>query len=530
MNKQITKRYIILPFVLGFVLSGGIYMGSRLVPAPRITAYNKISDVLDYIQQEYVDTLSRDNLVDRSIEKMLEQLDPHSSYIPAENLKHANEPLEGNFEGIGIEFHIQQDSIMVVAAISGGPSEQVGILPGDRIIKVDGKPVTGPSISNDVVLKSLRGKGGTLVTVTIFRRGNEKPLDFKIVRGKIPIYSVDFSYMIDARTGYIKISRFAATTYDEFMNALLELKEKGMKQLILDLRGNPGGYLDAATKISDEFLGGRKMIVYTEGKARPKSTYYANQPGEFEEGKLVVLIDEGSASASEIVSGALQDWDRATIIGRRSFGKGLVQEQTVFPDGSALRLTIARYFTPTGRSIQKSYVNGVQEYEDEVLQRYKRGELLSKDSIHMIDSLKFTTPGGKTVYGGGGIMPDIFVPLDTIYESDYLDRLFAMGLPSQFAYDYVDKNREQFTAFTNASSYRRSFNVDDELLREFVAYASGKGVPLVEEQLERSAPLIRIQLKAYIGRLIWKNEGLFPILHEADATFQKALDVLNNNI
>ncbi len=522
------KKIIVLPLVLGIVLAIGIYLGSRLVPSPRSSGYNKISDVLDYVQQEYVDTVNRKQLVDESIEKILEQLDPHSAYIPAEDLQQANEPLEGNFEGIGIEFHIQEDTIMVVTAISGGPSEQVGILSGDRIVKVDGKKVAGIKISNEQVFKSLRGKGGTVVTATIYRRGNPKLIDYKITRGKIPIYSIDVAYMVDQETGFIKVSRFAATTYEEFMEALAKLKKQGMTRLILDLRGNPGGFLDAATRMADEFIGGKKILVYTQGKARPRANYYSEKSGEFEQGKLEVLIDEGSASASEIVSGALQDWDRATIIGRRSFGKGLVQEQTEFPDGSAMRLTIARYYTPTGRSIQKSYGKGYAAYEEELNDRFKNGELINKDSIHFTDSLKFKTPAGKIVYGGGGIMPDIFVPLDTAYESMYLNKLYAAGALNQFAYDYFDKHRSFFKEYKSAEDFRKNFTVDDALLNTFISYAVTKGVEKEEKGLAKSSTFIRLQIKALLARLKWQNEGLYPILHENDKTFQKALELIRN--
>ncbi len=516
-----------LPFVLGIVLAVGILLGSRLSPAPATNTYNKISDVLNYVKQEYVDTINSKQLVDGTIEKLLEQLDPHSAYIPAEDLQAANEPLEGNFEGVGIEFHIQEDTIMVVAALSGGPSEAVGIMAGDRIIKVDGKNVAGVKITNEQVLKTLRGKGGTKVKVEMLRRGDKKLREFTITRGKIPIYSVDVAYMVDAKTGYIKISRFAATTFDEYLEAFNKLHQRGMTQMILDLRGNPGGYLDASTNLADEFLDGKKLIVYTKGKARPRADYYADQPGGFEKGKLVVLIDEGSASASEILSGALQDWDRATIIGRRSFGKGLVQEQTGFPDGSAMRLTIARYYTPTGRSIQKPYKDGVEAYNDELMDRIKHGELESADSARFVDSLKFKTPGGKVVYGGGGIFPDVFVPLDTTYQSEYINRMFGAGILTQFAYDYVDAHRSMLKAYKTFDDFNKSFSSDDIVLKELTSYAETKGVKYDDVGFRHSKPLIKMQLKAFIARLLWQNNGLFPVLHTMDNTFAKAIEVIN---
>jgi carboxyl-terminal processing protease len=350
-----SRLSIFLPVVLALVLISGIFIGSHLRPTSfsaqlisnRISHFNKLNEVINYIEQEYVDTINEKELVDQSINDILTHLDPHSSYIPAEDLQAINEPLEGNFDGIGIEFHMQNDTIMVVSAVAGGPSEAVGIKPGDRIIKIEGKNVAGVHISNSEIMQKLRGPSGTKVRVSILRKTHPALMDFTITRGKIPLYSIDAAYMIDARTGYIKISRFAATTYEEYMNAFHKLKEKGLGRLILDLRDNPGGFLNGATKLADEFLSKEKLIVYTQGKARPKESYFSTERGEFERGRLIVLINTGSASASEIVAGALQDWDRATIVGVRSFGKGLVQEQSVFPDGSAIRLTIARYYTPS---------------------------------------------------------------------------------------------------------------------------------------------------------------------------------------
>jgi carboxyl-terminal processing protease len=527
MSSQSSARIIWLPLIIGLVMAAGIYMGTRMVSMPAATGYNKINDVLSYVQDAYVDTINRSQITDKTIEKMLEQLDPHSAYIPAADLQAANESLEGNFEGIGIEFHIQQDTIMVVAALSGGPSEALGIQPGDRIIKVGDKVVAGNGITNDQVFKLLRGKGGTKVKVAIKRTGSEKLIDYTITRGKIPIYSVDIAYMTDATTGYIKVSRFAEPTYEEFLTALEKLRASGMKQLILDLRGNPGGYLNAATEVADELIDGSRLLVYTEGKSRPRTDYKSGKEGLFEKGKLVVLIDEGSASASEIVAGAVQDWDRATIIGRRSFGKGLVQEQNVFPDGSAMRLTVARYYTPTGRCIQKSYTTGVEAYNDELMQRIKHGELLSADSVKNADTLKFKTPGGKIVYGGGGIMPDIFVAFDTTYDTHYLELVAAGGLMNQYAYNYVDVHRAELRSYKNAEDFKQRFNGTD-LLKDFYAFAEKKGVKPDASQIKRSSPLISVQLKAFIARLLWQNEGLFPVLHEMDPTFIKAMKFINS--
>jgi len=529
---MIHKKY--LPLIIFGMLAIGVFLGARLNTTfiqsktfftSRSTQFNKLSEIISYISNEYVDTIDQKTLVDNSIEKILQQLDPHSSYIPAEDLQAVNESLEGNFEGIGIEFYILEDTIMVVSAISGGPSEAVGILPGDRIVKVNEENVAGVGISNREVLQKLRGKGGTEVNVHIARRGLKNLLPFKIVRGKIPIYSVDVAYMINDSTGLIKISRFAATTFDEFKKALADLQAEGMNHLILDLRGNPGGYLDAAIRIADEFLTDKKLIVYTEGKSRPRTSYSATRQGDFETGNLAVLIDEGSASASEIVAGAVQDWDRAVIIGRRTFGKGLVQEQTVFPDGSALRLTIARYYTPTGRSIQKPYSGGYEDYLREIQNRASHGELESADSIHFTDTLKYTTPGGKTVYGGGGIMPDYFIPLDTSVYSEYLQQVIANAVISQFAYDYVDKNRKALDGYTSVKQFINTFSVNEQFMREFVKYAQTKGVNHDEKGLKISGSLISMQLKANIGRLLFRNEGFFPVLYENDPSVIKAVQV-----
>ncbi len=523
-----------MPLVFAAILGAGLFLGSRMnmpytgersIFSIGSSQFNKFSDVLSYIQQEYVDTVDRDMLVDASIEKMLQALDPHSAYIPAEDLRSANEPLEGNFEGIGIEFHIQSDTIMVVSALSGGPSEAVGIRAGDRIVMVEDTLVAGVGITNTDVMQKLRGQGGTKVHVKIHRRGVNKLLSFTITRGKIPIYSLDAAFMINDSTGYFKISRFAATTYDEFMQVAVPFKRKGMRQLIIDVRGNPGGYLDAATKLADEFLENKRTVVYTEGKARPRTSYEATGAGEFEKSNVVILIDEGSASASEILAGALQDWDRATIIGRRSFGKGLVQEQTILPDGSAIRLTIARYYTPTGRSIQKPYENGYDDYNNELMQRFDHNELFSVDSIRFPDSLKYETPGGKIVYGGGGIMPDIFVPIDTTGRNNmFLVDVINNGIISQFAYDYVDANRAKLKTYESFESFRNNFEITDAIFESFVRAAASKNIKRNVKEITEAAPYLKNQVKAFIARQLFKNEGFYPVLLQVDKTYQRAVE------
>ena len=527
-------RKVIQPLIYGLLIALGIFIGTSLHSSFQGSrniffnknsgsGFNKINDVISYIKQEYVDTINQKSLVDNSIEQILQNLDPHSSYIPAEDLKSVNEPLEGNFEGIGIEFHIQNDTIMVVSTIAGGPSEMVGLKPGDRIVNVDTANVAGIGIKNEDVFKKLRGTGGTKVKLKVMRYGLSKPLDFTIVRGRIPIKSIDVSFMATPVTGYIKISRFAATTYDEYLEAFAKLSQRGMKNLVIDLRGNPGGYLDAATALADEFLGDKKLIVYTEGKSRPRSDHYATADGGFEKGNIVVLIDEGSASASEILAGALQDWDRAEIIGRRSFGKGLVQEQTLFPDGSAMRLTVARYYTPTGRSIQKSYKEGLSAYEEDLSNRYKHGEMGSADSIHFADSLKFRTPSGRIVYGGGGIMPDIFIPVDTTSDNEYSRMVFGLGLVSRFTYDYVDKNRSDLQRFKSVKQFLESFEIGPKLFSDFTAYTINNKVKPDEKNIQASKSLITNQLKANIARLLFGNEGFYPVVMQDDSAYKKAL-------
>jgi len=531
----VNKLRLWLPFLLAAILALGIYVGMRLNEpfkssrsffSFRTGQFNKINDVINYINNEYVDTVNQKTLVENTISQLLHQLDPHSAYIPADELQAMNEPLEGNFDGIGIEFHVQDDTIMVVSAVAGGPSEQLGIQSGDRIIAVEGKNVAHINISNAEVMQLLRGPSGTKVKVTILRKSTGQNIVYSITRGKIPIYSVDVAYMLNKETGYIKVSHFADRTYDEYLNAFVKLKEAGMESLILDLRGNPGGYMKSAIQLSDEFLPDRKLVVYTEGRSRPRESFYATPRGFFEQGALIVLVDEGSASASEIVAGALQDWDRATIVGRRSFGKGLVQEQSVFPDGSAMRLTIARYYTPTGRSIQKPYAGGYEAYSNELYDRMKKGELASSDSIQFADSLHFTTPGGRTVYGGGGIMPDVFVSMDTGMTSQYYAEVSSKGMISQFAFDYLDQNRKQFEKYKTFEEYKNGFTVSEDLFRKFLDYSYKGGVEKSETGVRASSELIRTQIKALIARQIWKNDGFYPIIQTLDKTVAKALDLI----
>jgi carboxyl-terminal processing protease len=527
-NIKNNSFYIKLPIFLSLALVCGIFIGavmSNNSNKNNITGnYLKYMEILNLIDRDYVDTVNVDDLVDFSIDKMLEKLDPHTSYIPKKDIDMARSQLEGNFEGIGIEFNIIKDTICVVAPISGGPSETVGLLTGDKIVKVDDKLVAGVSITNMDVFGKLRGKKGTKVKVSILRRGSKNLLDYTITRDKIPTYSVDVSYMIDKETGYIKVSRFAENTYIEFHDALAALKAKGMKQLILDLKDNPGGYMDRATDIADEFLGDNRLIVYTDGKGtRYDSKIFAENKGDFEKGSVIVLINEGSASASEIVSGALQDNDRALIVGRRSFGKGLVQRPIPLSDQSELRLTISRYYTPSGRCIQKPYEkDGVDKYNSDLVNRYKKGEFFSADSVKFADSLTFKTTKGRTVYGGGGIMPDVFVPRDTSDLTDYLLELFNKNLIREYTLDYYTNNKSKLQGMT-FEQYKSGFDVSDVMLKDLVALGDKSGVKYNEIQFTKSKKFLKANIKAYIARSLYGNTGFYPIINETDEIYMAAL-------
>ena len=527
-----------LPLFFALVLITGIFVGIRLnrnsqqnellqLFSNEKNNTNKLDELLDYVLREYVDTLNRDSLTDVTIETLLGNLDPHSAYIPASDLQATNEPLNGNFEGIGVEFNLLRDTIYVVTAIPGGPSEKAGLKSGDKIIFVDGKKVAGIKITNEMVFKYLKGKGGTIVKIGVLRYGTSNIEYFKITRGKIPIYSVDAAYMMDSITGFIKISRFASTTYQEFDNALSKLEKQGLKQLILDLRGNPGGFLDAAIDISDEFLPKGKMIVYTQGKNKPRQNSISSEKGRFEKQKLAILIDENSASASEIVAGAVQDNDRGVIIGRRSFGKGLVQEQTEFKDGSAIRLTIARYFTPSGRCIQKPYENGrIEDYYQDEMERYDTGELVNADSVKLNKKLKYTTPAGKVVYGGGGIMPDYFIPIDTTKVSRYISELLYKNLINDFALEYVNKNRTQLK-YTSAKEFNQQFKVNTPLINELKSYANKNNIKSSASDLGKGLDLLSTHLKAYIAKDIFNQEAWFFVKNANDDACKKALLMLS---
>ncbi|MES2565337.1 MAG: S41 family peptidase [Bacteroidota bacterium] len=533
------KKYnSLLPILLSFVLVLGIWLGyflSKRINSGSGAKQNyhastneKINSLLDYIEYQYVDTINKKNLVEKTVTAMLQSLDPHSSYIAASEFESVNEPLEGNFDGIGIEFNIIKDTIRVIAPIAGGPSEKIGIRAGDRLVRVEGKNMAGVKITNKEVFEKLRGKSGTIVKVSVLRNGVSKLLEFDITRGAIPLYSVDASYLVAPEIGYIKISKFAATTYQEYLKAFNDLSKKGMKKLILDLRGNPGGYLNAAVDISDEFLASGLQIVYTQGKANPKKIYKATQHGSFENNPLVILIDEGSASASEIVAGAIQDNDRGTIIGRRSFGKGLVQDQLQLPDGSAIRLTIARYYTPTGRCIQKPYSEDKELYYSEEYDRYENGELVNQDSIKLDKTKLYKTPEGKTVYGGGGIMPDEFVPIDTTKTNTFLNKAFYTGVINTFAFEYADNNRSKLKTYGSAMKYINEFEINEQILQEFYTYCAKQKLTLDNSVLkEKTNEALRPYLKAFIGRDVFDKDAYYPIINKKDKCILKAVEVLS---
>lgn len=526
------------PLMLALALVAGLFIGRDMGSSSsgpltvlrfrQPSAADKIGQVLDLIDRQYVDTVEKNALVDEVLQDILQRLDPHSYYISAEELRAAQEPLEGSFDGIGVEFAIQRDTVMVVAAVEGGPSEALGIRAGDRIMKADGQDLAGVGITNDGVMKLLRGPKGSEVTVNLLRTGTPKPFDVTIQRGKIPIHSVAASLLAPDGTGYIKLVRFAKQTHEEFMKAARDLEKQGMQRMVLDLRGNGGGFLNAAIDLADEFLPEGRTIVYTEGRNSPRRDVKATGRGLFERIPLAILIDEGSASASEIIAGAIQDNDRGTIVGRRSFGKGLVQEHVDLPDQSAVRITTARYYTPSGRSIQRPYGHGV-DHAGELNERLLHGELLSPDSIRIDSSQRFTTLAGRVVYGGGGIMPDIFVPADTAEGSHYLSELFFSGTLNQFALDVADRDRKRLMAFGSPKDFDQRFVVNESMLRDLGRYAESQGITPRGGDLERSRRQLSTRLKAGIARNLWGNAGFYQIMLSTDSVYERARAELNRN-
>ncbi|MEI7980280.1 MAG: S41 family peptidase [Bacteroidota bacterium] len=500
---------------------------NRPDPNAGIKKYNSAMQIIKFA---YVDTINEAKLVEKALIETLKELDPHSMYISKKDVQRANEPLEGNFDGIGVQFEILHDTITVVHPIPGGPSDKLGIMSGDKIIKIEGETVTGKKITNQFVLDHLRGKRGTTVTVSIYRRGKKDLIDFTIVRDKIPINSVDAAYMIKPGIGYINLNKFAQNSMQEFTDATRRLKTDGMKSLILDLRNNSGGYMGTAIELSDEFLKPGKLIVYTEGVHSQREDYLSTAKGMFESGKLVIMINENSASASEIVSGAIQDWDRGLIVGRRSFGKGLVQRPFQLPDSSQMRLTTARYYNPSGKCIQKSYTEGVDKYYEDFSNRVKHGELVHPDSIKFPDSLKYYTSRKRVVYGGGGIMPDVFIPWDSTIISDYYLDLRRKNVINTFVGQYVDKNRKSFQKeFAEFSSFDKHFVIDDVFMTEFFAYAANEGVKKDEKGYGLSEKLIKSQLKGLIAQKLWDMTEMYTVINQFDDEVLKAIEVIEDN-
>ena len=533
---QNSPQTVRLPIVISLTLAAGMLMGAAFFSGGKgltdtARSYAKFREVLMLVENNYVDSVDTDELVDYSIHKMLEKLDPHTSYFDAEEATAARSQLESGFDGIGVEFNVYNDTVYVVSPLSGGPSETMGIQSGDRLLKVNGEELSGPGATNAKVYKLLRGKRGTEVKLLVGRSSLKEPMTFDIVRDRIPTYSVDAAYMVDEEIGYLKVSRFSETTFDEFKSAMATLKSQGLKKLILDLRGNPGGYMERATSIADEFISGDKLLVYTEGKdTRYNRKTTAKIKGMFEEGPMIVLADEGSASASEILAGALQDHDRALMVGRRTFGKGLVQMPIKLNDGSELRLTISRYYTPSGRSIQKHYEMGKgEDYNKDLSERFDHGEYFSADSIKFDPKLRFQTDGGRAVYGGGGIMPDVFVPRDTSMNSKFLFELYAKNILREYALRYVNDHQKALGK-QSFEEFLKKFTVTDAMLKEMVQDAKKAGIKPNDDQLARSKPLILAQTKGYIGRYQWGrqrkdglNNEIFQVLNPIDNVYQEAM-------
>lgn len=534
------KKYI-LPTVTVLFLFVGFLLGTAFNKANAQRFYiqngqlmvqqeNKISQLLYLMNQAYVDPLNVDSITDEVMQELVQKLDPHSSYIPKKDLELVNSQLANSFSGIGVQFSIQQDTIGIVAVIAGGPSESVGLLAGDKIVEVDDSVFVGKGITNEKVMHTLRGEKGTTVKLGVRRSGEDELLHFTITRGDIPVYSIDANFMITPTVGFVRVNKFGEGTYDEFLTALNKLKQQGATNYIIDLRENSGGYMDQAIRMANEFLDLGDMIVYAEGNAYPRYEAKANGLGRFKKAKIAVLIDDFSASASEIFAGAIQDNDRGTIIGRRSFGKGLVQQQMSFADSSAVRLTVARYYTPSGRCIQKPYKLGEQtDYELELLERYENGEMFSQDSIHYADSTIYRTKSGRAVLGGGGIMPDLFVGRDTTLNTPYYNKAVNKAYTYQFAYQYTNNNRNKMKQYKDWQSLE-AYLLRSNWLPEFIAFCKSKGLEEDAAQIEKSKPLIIRLINAYIVRDMLGDEGFFPLYERDDEITKRALEFLQTGI
>ena len=535
MSKNRTSRF--MPVIVAVSIVTGILIGTFYAnhfSGNKLgiinTSSNKLNALLRIIDDQYVDTVNMGELVEDAMPQILGELDPHSSYIPAKDLEAVNSDLKGSFSGIGIQFTIQQDTIHVNNVIQGGPSEKVGLMAGDRIIEVDDSAFVGKIVTNYESMKRLKGPKGSEVKLGVFRPGEKETLHFTIVRGDIPVKSVDAAYMLNDKFGYIKVNKFGETTYPELLISLAKLNQANCEGVVIDLRGNTGGYMGAAIQMVNEFLPKNRLIVYTQGRKSPRENYTSNGTGSSQKMPIVVLMDEGSASASEIFAGAIQDNDRGTIIGRRSFGKGLVQQPIDFSDGSAIRLTIARYYTPSGRCIQKPYVKGNDaNYEMDILTRYEHGEFFSQDSIKQDQSQIFETSLGRPVYGGGGIMPDVFIPVDTTRYTDYHRKLVASGLVNRVSMNYLDRNRNQMMAkYPKFQQYKQDFVVGEDIMEELLKMAGDEKIEFEEEEYNRSKPLIMLQIKALIARDLYDMAQYFQIINDDNPSYQKALQIINN--
>jgi carboxyl-terminal processing protease len=524
------KLQVWLPLIFSVVMIAGMFFGFKLhQETGSIHSFfqkdkrTSLQEALELIQDRYVDSVHMDSLQNEAITEVMDHLDPHSVYIPASKLSEANEDLIGNFEGIGIEFNIFDDTVHVLYVVPGGPSDKAGLQIGDKLLKVNDSNIISKTLPSVDIRKMIRGKGGTTVKLTILR-GNTIQY-YNVIRGTIPLPSLDAAYMMDATTGYIKLNKFSETTYREFMQSMEELQKHGMQKLILDLRDNGGGFISQAVNIADEFLDGDKMIVYTQGTNIQKQEYHAKKDGVFEKGKLVVLVDELTASASEILAGALQDWDRATIVGRRSFGKGLVQEQYELSDGSAIRLTIARYYTPSGRSIQRPYNQGKKVYMEEIYDRFHNGEMLSADSIHYAKDKVFKTNGGRLVYGGGGITPDVFVPIDTSVYTRSVARLYLDGRFNNFVYIYYINHQNQFQQYKTPADFSARYQNSADAWNQLITYAMKDSINL-KKIPEKDKEDIQEQIKAYLARLKWRTQGFYQVYNNYDPVVIKAKEII----
>lgn len=531
-EKKNTTSQIRLPIILALAISAGIWIGATFAEPKgdqndlRAAMY-KLQEIMTYINRDYVDSVDTNELVEYGITKMLENLDPHSSYIPARDATLAQSQLDGEFDGIGVEFGIIRDTIYVVAPLTGGPSEALGIQSGDQIIAVDDKKVAGIGITNRDVFEYLRGPKGSKVNVDIKRKNQKELIRYQITRDKIPQYSINATYMVNDEIGYIKVTRFAATTFEEFQKSISQLKAQGMKKLIIDLQSNPGGYMGAAINMADELLADRSLIVSQEGKVKEfNNKFFAYKPGMFEQGSVIVLVNEGSASASEILAGAIQDNDRGLIVGRRSFGKGLVQMPIDLSDGAELRLTIARYYTPSGRSIQKPYGENYEDYERDYIERFEHGEFFSADSIKFNDSLKYETKKGRIVYGGGGIMPDYFVGLDTTMNSAYINRLFNSDATREYILDYVNENKAKFDGM-DLERYYTSFTVNDQMLSKLTEYGTKNKVEFNAKDFNKSKEYLRVLMKAHLARQLYDDTAFYKVVNDINEVYVQALKLFD---